>query len=221
MRTSFVPQDRRSTFAYSYDAVGNRLTQTIDGKTITTTPEHPFYTLERGWVPTGELWRGAQIRKADGSHGTVEQIEIVRRAQTMYNLTVSEAHTFFVGEEEWLVHNDCKEFDIVKYSEKAPGFEKHHGVMDVWARHNISGYNRADAPSIVLSPQRHQLTKNWFNNWRKLHTGSIMGDVDWTKISAQEAQEMSYGMFREAKVPDHVIADYFRPFNQYIYGIPR
>ncbi len=80
---------------------------TLDGETVTTTPEHPFFTKERGWVAAGALWRGAHIRKADGSYGTVEKIEIVQRAQTMYNLTVSEAHTFFVGVEEWLVHNDC------------------------------------------------------------------------------------------------------------------
>jgi hypothetical protein len=32
----------------------------------------------------------------------------------MYNLTVAIAHTFFVGEEEWLVHNvDCVKFNFV------------------------------------------------------------------------------------------------------------
>ncbi|MCB0107996.1 MAG: hypothetical protein KDE53_18870, partial [Caldilineaceae bacterium] len=25
----------------------------------------------------------------------------------MYNLTVAEAHTFFVGDGQWLVHNQC------------------------------------------------------------------------------------------------------------------
>lgn len=79
----------------------------INGETITTTPEHPFFTLERGWVATGRLWHGAHVREADGSYGAVDSFSFVTRWQAMYNLTVSKAHTFFVGREEWLVHNDC------------------------------------------------------------------------------------------------------------------
>jgi len=29
------------------------------------------------------------------------------RTQPMYNITVDEAHTYFVGDEQWLVHNAC------------------------------------------------------------------------------------------------------------------
>jgi hypothetical protein len=35
----------------------------------------------------------------------VHSIEVVQRSQPMYNLTVAVAHTFFVGDEQWLVHN--------------------------------------------------------------------------------------------------------------------
>ncbi|MFN8531670.1 MAG: hypothetical protein U0670_23950 [Anaerolineae bacterium] len=38
-------------------------------------------------------------------YGTVEQVEVVAQHQQMYNLTVDEAHTFFVGDDQWLVHN--------------------------------------------------------------------------------------------------------------------
>ena len=31
-------------------------------------------------------------------------------------------------------------FDIVEYGDKTPGLENHHGVLDVWATHNIDGY---------------------------------------------------------------------------------
>ena len=30
---------------------------------------------------------------------------VVQRSQPMYNLTVAAAHTFFVGDQQWLVHN--------------------------------------------------------------------------------------------------------------------
>jgi hypothetical protein len=69
----------------------------------------------------GELWQGAHIRKADGTFGTVEQINIVERAKVMYNLTVAQAHTFFVGDNKWLVHNECtiKPSGLVKPSDLA------------------------------------------------------------------------------------------------------
>ncbi|GIV97689.1 MAG: hypothetical protein KatS3mg057_2346 [Herpetosiphonaceae bacterium] len=78
---------------------------TIDGELIATTPEHPFYTLERGWVEAADLLPGERVRNADGELGIVEAVQIVLGPATMYNLTVAIAHTFFVGDGEWLVHN--------------------------------------------------------------------------------------------------------------------
>jgi intein/homing endonuclease len=44
---------------------------TIDGELIETTPQHPFYTQERGWVYAGDLQVG------------VETVGIVRRLQKL------------------------------------------------------------------------------------------------------------------------------------------
>ncbi|HBY95835.1 MAG TPA: hypothetical protein DEP84_18085 [Chloroflexi bacterium] len=87
------------------DAIIEHLT--IDGEQIETTPEHPFLTLERGWVPAGELWAGAHVRQTDAGYGVVQAIEAESRSQPMYNLTVDTAHTFFVGKQGVLVHNSC------------------------------------------------------------------------------------------------------------------
>jgi hypothetical protein len=78
---------------------------TIDGERIETTPEHPFFTEEDGWLPASELRFGMHVRNADGRYGTVQTIQFAFRTQPMYNLTVEGAHTFFVGEKQWLVHN--------------------------------------------------------------------------------------------------------------------
>ena len=37
--------------------------------------------------------------------GLVESLSFEVQPQSMYNLTVAEAHTFFVGQGVWLVHN--------------------------------------------------------------------------------------------------------------------
>lgn len=41
----------------------------------------------------------------DGGYGIVEAVVVVETNQRMYNLTVDGAHTFFVGDGAWLVHN--------------------------------------------------------------------------------------------------------------------
>ncbi|MEO6061894.1 MAG: polymorphic toxin-type HINT domain-containing protein [Thermoflexales bacterium] len=79
----------------------------VNGETITTTPEHPFYAPIRGWLPAGELLVGIGVRKADGGVGIVDATTTVTRTERMWNLTVDEAHTYFVGDEQVLVHNDC------------------------------------------------------------------------------------------------------------------
>ena len=78
----------------------------IEGEVIETTPNHPFYTVEDEWIFAGLLEAGDLIRKADSSYGVVQSLEFVHQPQKMYNLTVDVAHTYFVGEGQWLVHND-------------------------------------------------------------------------------------------------------------------
>lgn len=89
---------------------------TIDGEYLETTAAHPFYEVEivpwpaqdkyiRKWTIVSELQPGDLIQRADGSFGTVSSIKIVNQPKPMYNLTVAEAHTFFVGNGQWLVHN--------------------------------------------------------------------------------------------------------------------
>ena len=80
-------------------------TVVIDGESIGTTPEHPFYTAEAGWTEAEDLAPGDRVRTADGGWGVVNSVAFDSDPAVMYNLTVATAHTFFVGEGEWLVHN--------------------------------------------------------------------------------------------------------------------
>ena len=90
---------------------------TIDGEEIETTPEHPFYVEGKGWTDAEDLQPGDDIRQADGSTGEVESIAIEETSQEMYNLTVDEAHTFFVGDGQWLVHNCADASGVHLYSQ--------------------------------------------------------------------------------------------------------
>jgi hypothetical protein len=77
----------------------------IDGGPINTTPNHPFFTVERGWVEAAELRLGDHVPSASGGSGLVTSITWDHAPAQMYDLTVDVAHTFFVGDAGWLVHN--------------------------------------------------------------------------------------------------------------------
>jgi RHS repeat-associated protein len=79
---------------------------TIDGVSVTTTPDHPFLTIERGWVEAGLLWPGAHLKTTIG-FGTVASVEFEAYSGALWNLTVDGAHTFFVGPGSALAHNSC------------------------------------------------------------------------------------------------------------------
>jgi hypothetical protein len=81
---------------------------TLAGERLDTTPEHPFFVVGRGWVAAGDVRAGERVRQADGGSGMVTAVATAQRPQLMYNLTVDVAHTFFVGDGQWLVHNTCK-----------------------------------------------------------------------------------------------------------------
>jgi RHS repeat-associated protein len=73
-------------------------------ETIETTPGHPFWVEERGWTHAAELKRGDVVSTADGSWLSVTSTTLTRR-DTVYNFTVSDFHTYFVGELGAWVHN--------------------------------------------------------------------------------------------------------------------
>lgn len=79
-----------------------------------------------------DLQLGDDIRNADGSTGEVESIEFEQISQEMYNLTVDEAHTFYVGDGQWLVHNACTE----KYV-----FVGYHGTSTTYLPSILKGIN--------------------------------------------------------------------------------
>ena len=85
-----------------------RFNLAINGELILTTPDHPFFTDTLEQIPAGHLQVGDRLWQGDLGYGVVEAVVVVSQPQLMYNLSVDEAHTFFVGDGSWLVHNICK-----------------------------------------------------------------------------------------------------------------
>ena len=82
---------------------------TVDGEKITCTPNHPFYSLVKGWTSAIDLRAGDILVMLNGEYVVVEQVqhELLESPETTYNFEVEDYHTYYVGEKSVLVHNRC------------------------------------------------------------------------------------------------------------------
>ncbi|GCE17673.1 RHS repeat-associated core domain-containing protein [Dictyobacter kobayashii] len=77
----------------------------LSSETIHTNKKHPFLVAGKGFVPVGQLRLGMPIVEANGQLGVVTGWKSVPGNQVMYNLTVTQDHTYTVGANQWVVHN--------------------------------------------------------------------------------------------------------------------
>ena len=82
----------------------------VNGESIVTTPEHPFYAPVKGWTAACKLRAGDILVTVNGEYVVVEKIqhEILESPITVYNFEVADFHTYYVSERAVLVHNLCK-----------------------------------------------------------------------------------------------------------------
>jgi len=90
---------------------------TLDRSEIDTTSAHPFFVSGRGWVAAGELEIGDTLTSAEGQSFELLGKEILADRETVYNVEVERAHTFFVGDESLWVHNKTIIEPNVQFSE--------------------------------------------------------------------------------------------------------
>ena len=82
-----------------------------NGAVLETTDEHPLYVEGSGFVKAKEVGIGSSIVTRAGPGAKVVGVQADVRRATVYNFTVDEFHTYFVGELALWVHNaDCSEF---------------------------------------------------------------------------------------------------------------
>ncbi|MCU0683870.1 MAG: polymorphic toxin-type HINT domain-containing protein [Polyangiaceae bacterium] len=74
---------------------------------IRSTPEHPYWSTLRGWVEAANLQPGETLQSASGQQLWARAVVPLSAEAKVYNLEVAQAHTYFVGEHQALVHNDC------------------------------------------------------------------------------------------------------------------
>ncbi|WP_343216600.1 hypothetical protein [Deinococcus aestuarii] len=97
------------------------------------------------------------MKQADGTTGVVANVLTLQQTREMFNLTVDEAHTFYVGTQGWLVHN-CTPYTVGKYEGikgTLPGYNAHHVGQKAAMKQLVPGYDPKTGPSILVPKVGH------------------------------------------------------------------
>ncbi|MEN1681765.1 MAG: polymorphic toxin-type HINT domain-containing protein [Planctomycetota bacterium] len=81
----------------------------VAGGQVATTPEHPFFVKDEGWVAAGDLQPGDRLATAAGDWLPLDSVNPAANWTTVYNFRVANYHTYFVAPpscDAWVwVHN--------------------------------------------------------------------------------------------------------------------
>jgi|GEM_PF-743900 len=85
----------------------------VSGEEIKTTSSHLFFTASGWWKTAKNIKVGDKVLTAEGEFKEVTATKVVELEEgvRIYNLNVDEFHTYFVGTQGLLVHNNC--IDVV------------------------------------------------------------------------------------------------------------
>jgi hypothetical protein len=99
--------------------VGLPLEVVIGDDLIRVTEKHPFWVVGEGWVGAENLEPGGCVQTLARTCQAIVSIQVVTTDTWVYNFTVADAHTYFMGDEQWLVHNMCSATGIDDFLRKA------------------------------------------------------------------------------------------------------
>ena len=143
-----------------------------DGTTVTTTPTHPFYQPQKGWIDAIDLRAGDILVKSNGEYVVVEAIEheLLESPITVYNFEVEDFHTYYVGDTSVLVHNKCDAMTRGRQMHKQWDYGQNKTTFKTEV--SIPGAGRADAVDFVnhivyeLKPDNLRAIRQ---GWRQLN----------------------------------------------------
>jgi hypothetical protein len=121
---------------------------TINGEIIETTFNHPFYSPKYNqWIAAGSLNEGDLVYCLDGTvqaiaHVTVNDYDTPLK---VYNFTVENDHTYFVGNCKILVHNECTTWQSKKNKAVSEAWKQEkQAVLDKKSNYNWTPSQKAE-----------------------------------------------------------------------------
>ncbi|MCU7862199.1 MAG: hypothetical protein KZQ86_20770, partial [Candidatus Thiodiazotropha sp. (ex Lucinoma kastoroae)] len=144
------------------------------GEVIRATSGHPFYVKQEAWdwLDAGQLDVGDLLRDAKGGSVAVESIKAALINTSVYNLTVDEAHTFYVGKEGVLSHNAQK---VCNLNGLLIGAKKPHFKPNI--KHTVGGGGKRPGLPAGIEPD------DSFYAFQKLAVKSAKNDNWYAKSS--------------------------------------
>lgn len=144
----------------------------VDGETIKTTPDHPFYVPQKGFTRAIELRAGDELYTVNGEYVVIEKIqhEILEAPVKVFNFRVADYHTYYVGNNRIGTHNlTCessssiedflngkKSFEEVKgsyaeaYAEAVKSNKKWSWVDDIPGGEGLSGGQKTKIRKLAI-----------------------------------------------------------------------
>ena len=112
-----VTTTKRVTDTIKRQAPATLVLTFANNEKIETTEEHPFYVEGKGFVKAGELGIGTSIVTRSGPSLRVLDVEKKTTPTFVYNFTVEDFHTYFVGKNKLWVHNgDCDADELAQHA---------------------------------------------------------------------------------------------------------
>ncbi|WP_010500978.1 polymorphic toxin-type HINT domain-containing protein [Paenibacillus elgii] len=166
---------------------------TVGGEIITTTDEHPFWIIGRGWVESKNLVVGDVLTTSDGKELAIEKVEVKKEHKTVYNFKVKDFHTYFVSNLGIWTHNACSipntttKWDIKSnakaelsynfHGQKIKAYQDSHGYW--WAKDTTSHAGSAYKVFEKKSKELHWVSDadeygNWIKDKHKSQTGAVI-----------------------------------------------
>ena len=136
----------------------------VNGETITCTTEHPFYVQGRGWVAAKALELNDKLELQDGEDAFVDAIHREKLDQPIqvFNFEVEDFHTYFVGVNSVLVHNNCAK-------------ARREGVRKAWAQEKEAVINGTSKYNWTAEQQRELLRTGRIRGYQGHHIKSVKG----------------------------------------------
>ena len=150
---------------------------TVNGETITCTPNHPFYVPQKGWTEAVHLRAGDILVLLNGEYVVLEKVqhELLEAPVIVYNFQVEDYHTYFVGESGVRVHNaNCGnegragDYRLLSKSEiRQLGGEKATAIIKRTFGGSLSDL-RIDSAGNVYAVRKGQMEGTWVGTFNSL-----------------------------------------------------
>lgn len=130
----------------------------MEGEEIVCTGGHRFYVEGKGFVEAKDLTEEDKLTLSDGSQVKIEKIEKeeLAKAETKYNFEVKDFHTYYVTENDVLVHNTCQlDPNDIYYTQDSIGrkFSDGRSVDDMITGLKNGSITADDVPAIRVFEQ--------------------------------------------------------------------